>query len=72
MALEASKLQSMAGMRLSSLLQRGGGGGGGGGGGAAGPRPVVKQMNNYLGIGVDAKVTIWGLAWMPWCVVPAF
>lgn len=27
------------------------------GGTAAGPPPVVKQMNNYLGIGVDAKAS---------------
>lgn len=30
---------------------------GGGGGGAAGPAPEVKQLNNYLGIGVDAKAS---------------
>ena len=34
----------------------GGAAGGGGSGVAAGAAPVVKQMNNYLGIGVDAKV----------------
>ena len=40
----------------------GGGGGGSAGSDAAaavgGPPPVVKQMNNYLGIGVDAKVSL--------------
>jgi hypothetical protein len=27
-----------------------------GGGGTGGTAPVVKQMTNYLGVGVDAKV----------------
>ena len=34
----------------------GGGGGGSGSAVVAGAPPVVKQMNNYLGVGVDAKV----------------
>jgi hypothetical protein len=34
----------------------GGSAGGSGSAVAAGAPPVVKQMNNYLGIGVDAKV----------------
>ena len=65
----AGKLASML-QRGGSLALGGfghthhpGGGGGSSGGGdsaaaAGGPPPVVKQMNNYLGIGVDAKASL--------------